>query len=172
MTSWLSKLFGWLSAMRPSLTCDADVWRVGTMELNRRTLNERRESGAFLIGRRQGSACHIEEFVFYDDLDPHALTSGIVHFDGNKFTKLWDICRERGLSVVADVHVHPGSYAQSVSDQDQPAIPCAGHIAIILPHFARRSVEPGGIGLYQYLGNKRWRDHTQSGRNFFRLVSP
>ena len=172
MTSWPNRLCGWLSARRPSLTCGAGLWRAGTAELNRRTLNGRRESGAFLIGRRRGETCHIEEFVFYDDLDPNALATGIVHFDGNKFTRLWDICRSRGLSVVADIHVHPGRYEQSDSDRAEPAIPCAGHIAIILPHFSRRSVEPGGIGLYQYLGNKRWRDHSASGPNFFRLIGP
>jgi hypothetical protein len=120
MTSWLNKLYGWLSAKRPNLTCDADVWRAGTAELNRRTLNGRRESGAFLIGRRRGSACQIEEFVFYDDLDPHALATGIVHFDGNKFTKLWDICRSRGLSVVADVHVHPAAASKALPTRPSP----------------------------------------------------
>lgn len=170
MTSWLNKLSGWLFAKQPNLTCSARVWRDGASELMRRTKNGRCESGAFLLGHRRDGTPHIEEFVFYDDLDPQALAKGIVHFNGDKFTKLWDICRSRGLSVVADVHVHPGGYQQSPSDQNEPAIPRGGHIAIIIPHFARRAVEPGGIGLYEYLGNKRWIDQSARGPKFFKLI--
>ena len=32
----------------------------------------------------------------------------------------------------------------------------AGHIALILPDFARAPVEPSAVGIYRYLGNKRW----------------
>ena len=51
---------------------------------------------------------------------------------------LWDICKRRGLTVVADVHVHPGGAGQSDSDRDHPMISRAGHIALILPDFAAR----------------------------------
>lgn len=170
MNSLLNRLSGWLFAKPPSLICDAEVWRSGAAELRRRTLNGRREAGAFLLGTRKGPQRRIEAFAFYDDIDPHALDSGIVHFNGNKFGRVWEICREQSRSVVADVHVHPGRYEQSASDQDEPAIPRAGHIAIIIPHFAQRAVEPSGIGLYEYLGNKRWCTHTASGSKFFRLI--
>jgi hypothetical protein len=71
--------------------------------------------------------------------------------------------------VVADVHVHPGGYGQSASDQADPVMPRAGHIAMIIPDFARRQTSPGGIGLYEYLGNGAWRDHSAEGKAFFRL---
>jgi hypothetical protein len=111
----------------------------------------------------------IRDFIFYDDIDPHSLDSGIVHFHGACLPKLWEICREKGYGVVADVHVHPGSYGQSASDQADPVMPRAGHFAVILPDFARRGVTPGEIGQYEYMGAGQWSDHSARGSSFFRL---
>ena len=143
----------------------------GVSELHRRTLGRRRESGAFLIGEAPNDDRPkvIREFVFYDDIDPHALDTGIVKFDGNKFPLIWEICRARGYGVVADIHVHPGGYGQSRSDRADPVMPRAGHFAFILPDFATRSVTPGSIGQYEYLGNGRWVDHSRSNTSFLSL---
>jgi hypothetical protein len=168
MRSLLSRLFGWVRGRKPRISCDAAVWAAGVCELEQRTLGGQRESGAFLLGRNQNGYRHILDFVFYDDIDPHSLDSGIVHFHGNKLPKLWELCRSRGYGVIADVHVHPGGYGQSESDQADPVIPQAGHLAFIIPHFARRKTQPGGIGMYEYLGNGEWRDHTSKGASFFR----
>ena len=169
MRSLLSKLFGWLLGHKLRISCDAAVWAAGARELERRTLNGTRESGAFLLGTDQDGYRRIVEFVFYDDIDPHALDTGIVHFHGNKLPKLWEHCRSRGYGVIADVHVHPGGYGQSASDQADPVMPQAGHLAFIIPHFARRETRPGGIGMYEYLGNSAWYDHTAKGASFFGL---
>lgn len=169
MRSLLSRLFGWLLGRSPRISCDAAVWAAGVRELERRTRNGQRESGAFLLGPEKGGHRRIVEFVFYDDIDPHALDTGIVHFHGNRLPKLWEYCRSRGYGVIADVHVHPGGYGQSASDQADPVIPKGGHIAFIIPHFARKETRPDGIGMYEYLGNGAWADHTLEGSSFFRL---
>lgn len=168
MTSLPNRLAGW-ALVAPRLSCDRAIWQAGVEELRRRTRNGSRESGAFLLGVDGGLTRSIRRFVFYDDVDPHALDLGIVHFNGNKFGRVWEICRAYGEGVVADVHVHPGSYHQSASDQSNPVIPRSGHLALILPDFAARATEPGGIGMYEYLGNKRWKSHTRRGRRFFAL---
>jgi proteasome lid subunit RPN8/RPN11 len=143
---------------RPKLLCDAAVWNAGVAELHRRT-GGRRESGAFLLGS-MGKARRIEEFVFYDDIDPDALKTGIVVIDGRRLGDLWTHCRKTGRNVVADVHVHPGGFQQSESDRANPIMAEVGHIAIILPHFAGRATQPGGIGIHEYLGSRRWRDRS------------
>lgn len=145
-----------LFATRHELFCSWLLWRRLRAKLRERGRDCSQESGAFLLGRREGDRARIVDFVLYDDLDPHALDSGIVRFDGRYFSDLWAICKARGLSVVADVHVHPGGSEQSGSDRDHPMISQAGHIALILPRFATGRQPRRDIGMYRYLGGKRW----------------
>jgi proteasome lid subunit RPN8/RPN11 len=130
----------------------------------------RRESGAFLLGRRSGSRARIVSFVFYDDLDPNCLDTGIVRLDGRHFGALWDECRRRDLVVVADVHTHPGCSEQSDSDRANPIISTAGHVALIVPRFAAGPVRRSEIGIFRYEGGKRWRSvPPERRRNFLHI---
>ena len=143
---------------QPEIFCSASVWNAGVSELRLRAAG-RRESGAFLLGSN-GKVRRIEKFLFYDDIDPNALRTGIVKIDGRRLGELWEICRNTGLKVVADVHVHPVGFAQSASDQANPIIAEVGHIAIILPHYASKVCRPGRIGVHQYLGSRSWQDRS------------
>ncbi len=170
MHSFLNTLLGWLGLAPPRLRCRRDVWEAGVSELARRTLGGRRESGAYLLGsHRKDRSREISEFVFYDDIDPKALDTGIVTIRQNALPRLWEVCRARGLGVVADVHVHPHGYGQSESDQANPVIPRVGHLALILPNFARGVPMPGSIGMYEFLGGGEWATHSGKGARFFRL---
>ena len=111
----------------------------------------------------------IEEFVYYDDIDPTCFRHGFVEFNGAKLGMVWQKCRDSKMAVVADVHVHPGPFGQSPSDRDNPMIPQAGHLAIIIPDFAVRSRLPGGIGVYEYLGARQWRDYSSNGKRIFHV---
>ena len=104
----------------------------------------------------------IERFAYYDDLDPHALDTGIITFDGGAYPALWELCRQTGLKVVADVHTHPGRARQSSLDRDHPMIARAGHVGLIIPNFAQGSPsrrEMAEMGVYEYLGAGAWADH-------------
>jgi hypothetical protein len=170
MNSFLNTLLGWARLAPPRITCSRRVWEAGVHELASRTLRETRESGAYLLGRRLKNDVHeILEFVFYDDVDPAALATGIVTIRETALPRLWEICRARGYGVVADIHVHPHGFSQSESDQAGPVMPRAGHIAFILPNFARGNPKPGAIGMYEFLGSGRWADHSARGKRFLRL---
>lgn len=164
----ISTLFRAALGKPPRLVCGEGLWRKGTLELHRRT-GERIEAGAFLLGKVEGATKRITKILFYDDIDPTCFQNGIVEFDGKNFGEVWKICREEGLEVVADVHVHPGGYWQSSSDQNNPMIPKAGHLALILPNFAKGNPRPGGIGMYEFLGSMKWKNHTPGGGKFFYL---
>jgi proteasome lid subunit RPN8/RPN11 len=125
-------------------------------DLRCRGLNGVRESGAFLLGKRRNGRARMLDFVLYDDLDPHCLDTGIVSFDGRYFGALWEICKKRGVAVVADVHTHPGESWQSDSDRDHPMISRAGHLALIVPRFAASPVRRSEVGIYRYEGAKNW----------------
>lgn len=143
-------------APQHELSCSWWLWWRLIRALRQRGRCASRESGAFLIGRNEEGRRRIVDFVLYDDLDPHCLDTGIVRFDGRHFGALWALCKARTLSVVADVHVHPGGAGQSNSDRDHPMISRAGHIALILPNFAAPPQSRAALGIYRYLGGKRW----------------
>ncbi len=149
------------------LSCSSHLWRTIVRELERRG-GHRHESGVFLLGVERGPRREVKDVVYYDQLDKHAYDSGVCMLHGDAFAKLWGICRERGLSVVADVHTHPGAARQSDSDKTNPMIATAGHIAVIVPDFARRADVREGLGVYEYLGRHRWSDRSeQSAREYF-----
>lgn len=145
-----------LSAPQHELSCSWLLWRRLLTGLRQRGCSYSRESGAFLLGRYFGRRRRIVGFVLYDDLDPGCLETGIIRFDGRYFGELWEICRQRDLSVVADVHTHPGVSDQSDSDRAHPMITEAGHIALIVPRFARKPVRRMDVGIYRYQGAKQW----------------
>ena len=159
MTFSIRRIIRGLVAPSHGLSCSATLWNEGLKELRRRT-EGRHESGAFLLGKCEGDRRAVTRFVYYDDLDPHSLDTGIVVFDGAGYGPLWQLCRETGLTVVADVHTHPGNEGQSCSDRDNPMIAKPGHIAIIVPRFAERVFMPNRLGIYEYEGEHRWHDHS------------
>ena len=159
-----------LWAPQHRLSCSWFLWRRLISGLRERGRRCTRESGAFLLGYRRDGYARIVDFALYDDLDPNCLETGIVQFDGRHFGALWDLCKQRGLTVIADVHVHPGGAQQSNSDRAHPMISRAGHIALILPRFAAAALRPSDIGIYCYEGAKRWRVVPSAERRaFFRI---
>src|SRR4051812_38336356 len=87
-------------------------WRGLIAELDRRG-ERRHEAGAFLLGNREGALRTVTDFVFYDELDPAAYSTGVCVLHAPAFAALWSICRARGLTVVGDVHTHGRGAFQS-----------------------------------------------------------
>lgn len=139
------------------------LWRQLILQLRRRGKGLG-ESGAFLLGPQHGDSGRVTTFVCYDDLDPEAYEGSAIAFHGTGHAALWEHCRNKNLRVLADVHTHPGRYVgQSATDQRNPMIPLQGHTAIIVPNFANTpwwSLD--AIGIYEYLGDFRWRNHKVS----------
>jgi proteasome lid subunit RPN8/RPN11 len=144
------------------------LWLRLLKELKRRGMG-RRESGAFLMGKV--GAAKISSFVCYDDLDPSALDTEIIVFHGAGFVPLWSFCERKRMRVLADVHTHPGRWTgQSEADRTNPMISQPGHIALILPHFARRKLLAlDGVGVFKYLGDHRWTKQS-AGKEIVRLT--
>ncbi len=111
----------------------------------------------------------IRDAVFYDDLDPQAYATGACTLRGGAFAKLWTLCREKNLTVVADVHTHRSVAIQSLTDKINPMIARAGHVALIVPNFAAWPIPAGHLGVYEYRGQHEWIDRTKSaaGRFFY-----
>jgi proteasome lid subunit RPN8/RPN11 len=145
------------AAPKHRLNCAPALWRKLTAELHRRGGGVH-ESGAFLLGSRVGDIRTVLDIVFYDELDPAAYRTGVCVLHADAFSKLWAICRARGLTVVADIHTHPGAAFQSHSDRTNPMVARDGHIAIIAPDFAAPPVPWDRLGIFEYRGSHQWTD--------------
>ncbi|HEX8464767.1 MAG TPA: Mov34/MPN/PAD-1 family protein [Abditibacterium sp.] len=159
-----------LARPKHRLSCSPRLWKELFHELHRRGDN-RRESGAFLLGRTQNGRRRIEKIVPYDDLDPHCLDSGIVRFEADHLGAVSEICHQTGLELVADVHTHGGAPWQSETDRVHPANPRKGHIALIVPDFARRVCAPNQLGIYEYEGRYKWQQHGDNDAKQFLILT-
>ena len=142
-------------APRPSLAMDAALWD-DLLEKLRERGGGVRESGAFILGVGDGARRAARRIVLYDDLDPNCLNEGYVHFDGCHYGRLWEICAQESLSVVADVHTHPYGPGQSHSDKTHPMVSIPGHIALIVPNYAQGEISAADVGVYVYRGRYQW----------------
>jgi proteasome lid subunit RPN8/RPN11 len=135
------------------------IWNQLMSALKDRGRN-RRESGAFLLAMKKTNA--VKEFVCYDDLEANALDTNAVSLTSVAFTKLWAYASENDLWVVADIHTHPSSIvSQSYIDVENPMVSITGHIALIVPHFAKFLPDTlQDVGVYEYLGDYQWKDWT------------
>ena len=149
------------------LSCSRKRWRQIVAELERRG-GRRHEAGVFLLGCEGGNRLEVVEAIFYDDLDPQAYATGVCVLHGDAFAKLWAACRAKKVSVIADVHTHPAGGFQSFSDKTNPMVARQGHIAIIVPDFARWPIVENRMGIYEYRGDHEWIDRsTARCPNFF-----
>lgn len=166
MITWASRRLWPAAVGRGALIrLDVDLWHSLLSQLRDRG-DGRRESGAFLLAERNSR--RVTTIVYLDDLDPDCLTGGI-SFNGIHYDKLWRLCSERGLAVIADVHTHPRAWVgQSPTDRENPMIAKPGHVALIVPSFAQGSLSPAGIGVHRYLGDAGW--SSAYGRDAERLV--
>jgi proteasome lid subunit RPN8/RPN11 len=127
-----------------------------------------RESGAFLLARKDRRPRTIVDWIPFDELDPHCL-NGAIEIRGEAFSTLWSICARDRLRVVADVHTHPGrSVAQSGIDRANPMVARRGHVALILPAYAQDRPALSAVGFHVYRGDRTW--DSRSGESLLRLT--
>jgi len=118
------------------------------------------ESGAFLLGKKHSKK--IINYIGYKELDSYCQENGLIDFDGKGYVQLWEYCEKENLVVLADVHTHPNEWTrQSKLDRTNPMIAQKGHIALIIPNYAKKlQLSLKGVGIYLYKGDHRWVDLT------------
>jgi len=139
------------------ISCHRIFWKQILNELERRG-ERRHEAGVFLLGKEKKGRLEVKDTVYYDELEPHAYSTGVCVLHGDSFAKLWAICRERSLTVVADAHTHRFAALQSEEDRTNPMVARSGHVAIIVPGYARPPVRHSDLGIYEYVGEHAWKD--------------
>jgi proteasome lid subunit RPN8/RPN11 len=156
-----------LVAPRHRISCARSLWMRILAELARRG-EGRHEAGAFLLGPTGAGRRRVCDVIYYDELEADAYSTGVCILHGEAFAKLWGQCRQKRLTVVGDVHTHQGLATQSEADRTNPMIARSGHVAVIVPNFARGRFKHRKLGIYEYRGEHEWRDHSGArARRFF-----
>jgi hypothetical protein len=151
----ITRVFSHLVGRKALLRFSSVRWQEMTDELERRA-GGTRESGAFLLARRDRDQRSVAAIVYFDDLDHRAVRGGI-ELGAAAFARLWDRCRELDLRVIGDVHTHPAGWVcQSDIDRANPMIAQAGHVAVIVPNLAAGLGGTGGVGVHLYRGDQGW----------------
>lgn len=165
---WIRRNIRGLVAPSHKISMPSAIWIDLVVELERRG-NGVRESGAFLLGNIASGRREVVAFIPYDDLEPGCLDTGYINFTSAGYRKLWRRLKECGLQVVGDIHTHPGRPIQSGIDRNNPMMPNAGHIALILANYAEDSPTPANAALYIFKGNRQWESYHpgQSGKKFY-----
>jgi proteasome lid subunit RPN8/RPN11 len=155
----------WAFSRRRIIQIRRNIWKTMVRQLEIRGGGVR-ESGAFLLGRPRRRHPLVTHVVYFDDLEPGSL-NGAVHLTLVAYSRLWALCSELGVEVLGDVHTHPGDIvAQSKIDQDNPLVARAGHIALIVPRFAKGRIKPADVAAYEYLGDDGWRNRPGGVRHW------
>ncbi len=167
MNSFTMRIIKAFSAPHARLRFTPKLWGELCLELSTRGQG-RRESGAFLLTPKVGDGRTVTSIVYLDDLDPRCLVGGI-HFDGMAYRLLHNEAQTRSSRVIADVHTHPSSFVnQSDIDQENPMVPRAGHISLIVPNYATPPISLRHVGVHEYLGNAGW--HSRLGRDVTKFI--
>lgn len=154
-------------APRSRLRLNSRFFREVVHELHRRG-DGRRESGGLLLGSIAQDGTRVaDDVIFYEDLDPASTRDGAIELRGELFAHAWEICARRHRQVVADVHSHPGRAEQSEIDRANPAVALPGHVAIIIPNYARDGPRRRGLGVFEYCGGRRWRSLNDTEKRSF-----
>jgi hypothetical protein len=167
MTLSIRTIIRALSARKHRISCRRKFWAEVLNELDRRG-EKRHEAGVFLLGAEKGGRLEVKDAIYYDELDSNAYSTGVCVLYGDAFAKLWAICRERHLTVVADAHTHRFAAIQSREDRTNPMVARTGHVAIIVPRYAQPPVVQSELGIYEYSGEHTWKHRAgKQAKQFF-----
>lgn len=139
------------------MSISPELWQRTWMKL-RSHGDGQREAACVWAGVRSEHEERVTEVIFLDDL------SGVEAFPlQHKTTRkataaLFAQLRDKKLSIIADVHTHPGDWVDlSWIDKAHPIEYRPGLTAIVLPNYATTEPSLETIGIHSYLGDGQWR---------------
>ena len=140
-------------------------WSVGKSPRRAETLMNRLEADVFLvIGHLPIDAVlttHLRDILLAIEMRGASDVAKRAH---QSIGQIFRFAIPRGLASrnPAAAHTHPAEAFQSSSDKANPMVAQAGHIAIIIPNFARSPVQPRHLRIYEYCGQHEWTDRSPS----------
>jgi hypothetical protein len=146
----------------PRVDITREQWSKTWNGLRARSRGER-EAACVWTGDRTTATWTVRSVHFLDDFGP--VSAGALYHRASRecVARLFAEMRERGESLIADVHVHPEDWVDlSPTDEAHPIEYRVGLLAVVLPHFAVRSPSLLGVGVHEYVATSEWRRLPQA----------
>jgi len=120
---------------------------------------EKNESACIWAGQRSPVQNEVQEVIFLDDIAGVMGRELFHRVPTFAIDKLFSTLREKGLSIIADIHTHPENWVGlSWIDMEHPLEYRVGFLMIVLPYYASTEIQLKDIGVHEYQGNGKWRE--------------
>ena len=117
-----------------------------------------REAACIWAGSRRSGVQEVKKVFFLDDLVGVKGFARRHNVSRNAINQLFEMLRDKKLSIIADLHTHPGTWVGlSEVDMSHPLEYRIGIIMAVIPYYAAVPIEIENIGVHEYCGNGRWR---------------
>lgn len=142
--------------MKPVIKISSSLWQKTQKGLATRGAGER-ESACLWVGQRGKEIWLVKGIIFLDDIPGTISNRRYHHTPKEVVNKIYQVLRNEGLQIIADVHTHPGGNVEmSNLDKNHPIEYRIGLLSIILPNFGFAPVTLRNTGFHEYLGNDKW----------------
>lgn len=141
-----------------NITLSKALWQETIHGLHVRGMGKK-ETACIWAGHRRPIQNEVKEVIFLDDI-AGVVGRGMHHrVPTSAIDKLFFTLREKGLSIIADLHTHPRDWVGlSWIDMEHPLEYRIGFLMIVLPYYASIDVQLEDIGVHEYQGDGRWRE--------------
>lgn len=114
------------------------------------------EGFALWAGRRKGNVFQVVETVIPTQQGLRSLNGVCVTVDGDELFRLNVHLFENGLSLVAQLHSHPGAAFHSETDDSFPIATTAGAFSLVVPNFAVHPFALERCATYRLIPGRGW----------------
>jgi len=114
------------------------------------------EGLALWAGKREGSDFRVERTIVPAQ---HAIQfeDGVcVAVAGDELFRVNMILHEQQLTLIAQIHSHPGRAYHSETDDAYPVATTVGSLSVVVPQFARGPLRPATWAAYRLLPERGW----------------
>jgi proteasome lid subunit RPN8/RPN11 len=123
------------------------------------------EGVALFLGKEQGDCFQVLE-VLIPKQEAYALEQGLLYaVGGEELHHLNVYLYENKLSLIAQIHSHPGKAYHSDTDDAFPIMTTVGGISIVVPNFASRPITVDSWAVYRLSKQNQWMELSEVEKN-------
>lgn len=123
------------------------------------------EGVALFAGKEDGNTFHVEKTIVPEQ-EAMSLEEGLLYsVDGDELHRINVWLYENKMSLIAQIHSHPGRAFHSSTDDAYPIVATVGGISIVVPDFASREMEISTWAVFRLSEENEWVELSSTEKN-------